>query len=150
MHETVLFHNFVGLSQEFPAGLSGNSRSSDEKFNSHQQQQLSGCRNPDDLCSILSSLSPSLSRTFRAVAFFFRVVQQLLSFWLVPSAMSSLARQTTPTDAFVEGGVQEIIHTAILYTAHVMDEHILIANIYSRPAVGEALVIVTLQGWHGL
>jgi hypothetical protein len=32
----------------------------------------------------------------------------------------------------------------------VMDEHILIANIYSRPAVGEALVIVTLQGWHGL
>lgn len=64
----------------------------------------------------------------------------------MPSAMSSLARQTTPTDAFVEGGVQEIIHTAILYTAHVMDEHILIANIYSRPAVGEALVIVTLQG----
>ena len=33
---------------------------------------MSGCRNPDALCSILSSLSPSLSRTFRDVAFSFR------------------------------------------------------------------------------
>ena len=33
---------------------------------------VSGCRIPDALCSILSSLSPSLSRTFRDVAFFFR------------------------------------------------------------------------------
>ena len=32
-------------------------------------KQMSGCRNPD---SILSSLSPSLSRTFHDVAFFFR------------------------------------------------------------------------------
>ena len=33
---------------------------------------MSGCQNPVTLCSILSSLSPSLSRTFRNVAFFFR------------------------------------------------------------------------------
>ena len=33
---------------------------------------LSGCRNPVTLCSILSSLSPSLSRTFRDAGFFFR------------------------------------------------------------------------------
>ena len=39
---------------------------------SDSSYHLSGCRNPDDLCSILSSLSPSLSRTFRDVAFFFR------------------------------------------------------------------------------
>ena len=39
-----------------------------------QQIQLSGCRNPVTLCSILSSLSPSLSRTFRDAGFFFRGV----------------------------------------------------------------------------
>jgi hypothetical protein len=33
---------------------------------------VSGCRNPVTLCSILSSLSPSLSRTFRDAGFFFR------------------------------------------------------------------------------
>ena len=30
---------------------------------------LSGCQNPDDLCYILSSLSPFLLRTFRGVGF---------------------------------------------------------------------------------
>ena len=35
---------------------------------------MSGCQNPDDLCSILSSLSPSLSRSFRDAGFFFRGV----------------------------------------------------------------------------
>ena len=34
--------------------------------------ELSGCQNPVTLCSILSSLSPSLSRTFRDAGFFFR------------------------------------------------------------------------------
>ena len=33
---------------------------------------MSGCQNPVTLCSILSSLSPSLSRTFRDAGFFFR------------------------------------------------------------------------------
>ena len=35
---------------------------------------MSGCQNPDDLCSIPSSLSPSLSRSFRDAGFFFRGV----------------------------------------------------------------------------
>ena len=38
------------------------------------ESQLSGCQNPDDLCSIPSSLSPSLSRSFRDAGFFFRGV----------------------------------------------------------------------------
>ena len=33
---------------------------------------MSGCQNPVTLCSILSSLSPSLARTFRDAGFFFR------------------------------------------------------------------------------
>ena len=33
---------------------------------------LSGCQNPVTLCSILYSLSPSFSRTFRDAGFFFR------------------------------------------------------------------------------
>ena len=36
---------------------------------------MSGCQNPGDLCSILSSLSPFLSRTFCGVGFFFRGVR---------------------------------------------------------------------------
>ena len=37
-----------------------------------RKQKMSSCRNPDILCFILSSLSPSLSRTFRDAGFFFR------------------------------------------------------------------------------
>ena len=33
---------------------------------------MSGCQNPVTLCSILASLSPTLSRTFRDAVFFFR------------------------------------------------------------------------------
>ena len=39
-----------------------------------EKTHVSGCRNPVTLCSILSSLSPSLSRTFRDAGFFFRGV----------------------------------------------------------------------------
>ena len=40
---------------------------------------LSGCQNPDDLCYILSSLSPFLLRTFRGVGFFFRGLSRAFS-----------------------------------------------------------------------